>query len=240
MIETTLLTQADKIVGLFAEDPLSGQRRQHFVDKFLYHVRDVLRLGWKSYQLYGPDQLFFRVTGQPDSMQIDKGDPMEDFDIVVSFDTQNNDPESIETRLGQLVQLLAIDKNGKLNVDALIEIAAAAIDPVLADATLMPSEAGSELIVKQVFDDIKAIYSGIETGARPQGAQVALSVLQQYAQQPDIAARLQNDEAFAGRLQKYAEQYQFMLQQMQNAEIGKIGTSPAAIGGMNTQGIKQS
>jgi hypothetical protein len=66
-----------------------------------------------------------------------------------------------------------------------------------------------------------------------------MQMLQAYAQQPDVAQRAQNDEAFGGRLQKYAEQYQFQMQQAQNAEIGRIGTAPAEMGGIQTQGMNQ-
>jgi hypothetical protein len=54
-----------------------------------------------------------------------------------------------------------------------------------------------------------------------------------------VAARAQQDEAFAGRLQKYMEQYQMMMMQAQNAEIGRIGTAPAQMGGVTTQGMEQ-
>jgi len=40
-------------------------------------------------------------------------------------------------------------------------------------------------------------------------------------------------------LQKYASAYQFQLQQAQNAEIGRIGTAPAQMGGVTTQGMEQ-
>ena len=54
-----------------------------------------------------------------------------------------------------------------------------------------------------------------------------MQMVQGYAQQLDVAQRLQTDEAFAARLTKYMEQYQFMMQQAQNAQIGRIGTAPA-------------
>jgi hypothetical protein len=73
--------------------------------------------------------------------------------------------------------------------------------------------------------------------ARPNGAQIALQLIQQYVSQPDVQQRMQGDEAFAARVQKYAEQYQFQLQQAQNAQIGKIGTAPASVGGMSTQNL---
>jgi hypothetical protein len=63
--------------------------------------------------------------------------------------------------------------------------------------------------------------------------------VQAYVQQPDVAARAQSDEAFAARLQKYTSQYAFQLQQAQNAEIGRLGTAPAQMGGVTTQGMEQ-
>ena len=236
-IEQVLINQGDKLVGLDMDSPIAMTRQQFYVDKFLGHVRDVLKMAWKAYQNYGPDELLFRVTGIADPVQMQKGDPGEDFDIMVSFDTQNNDPETVEKKLMQLGSLLQFDKNGKVNVDALIEVAANAIDPVLADAVVQPTEAAQEQVVKQVFDDLTKISSGIEVPARPNGAQMALQIVQQWASQPDIAEKLQSDEAFAQRVQKYASQYQFMMQQMQNAQVGRIGTQPSQVGGMQTQGV---
>jgi hypothetical protein len=53
-----------------------------------------------------------------------------------------------------------------------------------------------------------------------------------------VAQRLEQDETFRGRLEKYAQQYQFALTQMQNAQIGRIGTAPAQMGQMNTQNVQ--
>jgi hypothetical protein len=67
-----------------------------------------------------------------------------------------------------------------------------------------------------------------------------MQLVQAYVQQPDVAQRAQSDEAFAARLQKYAEQYEMMLMQAQNAEIGRIGTTNAQMGGIDTQNMSQS
>ena len=58
-------------------------------------------------------------------------------------------------------------------------------------------------------------------------------------QQPDVGKRLQEDEAFAQRLQKYNAQYQFVIQQAENAQIGRVGTAPAQMGEVQTQGMQQ-
>ena len=115
---------------------------------------------------------------------------------------------------------------------------ASAIDPVMADSIIMPVQEAQERMKSDVTDDLAKIYAGIEVPARPNGAQAALGILQEYAQQQDIAQKLQEDKAFAGRLEKYAKQYQFAIQQTQNAETGRIGTQPAAIGGAKTQNMQ--
>ena len=157
--------------------------------------------------------------------------------IVINFDVLNNDPEALEAQLNQFVSLVQFDRNGRINMDRMLEVLAGAVNPALADAVLQPAEEAQQQIVKQVTDDLSKIYAGIEVGARPNGAQVAMQVIQQYTQQPDVMQRLQQDEAFQARLQKYAQQYQFQMQQMQNAQIGRIGTAPAQMGQMQTQGI---
>ena len=234
-IENTQLATADKLVGLDIENPLSSSRRQFLIDKFLNHVRDVIKSAFKAYQRYGPDQVFFQVTGVPDPMTFDKGSPDEDFHVIVAFDVQSTDPESMEKKLASIAQILPMDRNGRIDIDKYVEFVANAIDPMLADAILQPVEVSQQKMVKDVTDDLTKISSAIEVGARPNGAQIALQLIQQYAQQPDVAQRLQQDKMFAERLQKYAGQYQFALQQTQNAEIGRIGTAPAAVGSTSTQ-----
>lgn len=232
-VELTLLKQADRLIGLDEESQFTPFRQQFFINKFLTHVRDVLRLAFKQFQRYGPEEIFFRVTGFADPQRFAKGDPEEDFDVTISFDVQNQDPEKVENRLGQFVQLLALDRNGKMDVDRLLEVLAGSVDPALADAVLQPSQEAQQKVVQKVTDDLSKLYSGVEVGAQPSGAQIALQTMQAWAQQPDVAQRLQEDEAFRERVDKYVEQYQFQLQQAQNAEIGKIGTAPAQFQGTN-------
>ena len=73
--------------------------------------------------------------------------------------------------------------------------------------------------------------------ARPNGGQIALQVIEQYASQPDVAQRIEQDEAFRARMEKYQGQYMFAMQQMENAQIGRIGTNPAQMGDVDTQSI---
>ena len=235
-IEQTLLAQADRLVGLDGT-PISQLKIQFLVNKFLHHSSEVIKLAYKCFQRFGPDSIFFRVTGSPDPQNFGKGDPNENFDVTISYDVLNTDPETQEKKLAQIQALTALDRNGRINVDSLLTVIANSVDPVLADQILQPIESAQEQVIKQVTDDLSKIFAGIEMPARPNGAQIAMQVIQQYTSQPDVQQRLQTDQAFAARLEKYAGQYTFMMQQQQNAQIGRIGTEPAAMGGINTQNI---
>lgn len=234
-IENVQLETADKLVGLDHENPLSASRRQFLVDKFLEHVRDVIKAAFKAFQRYGPDKIFFQVTGVPDPMQFNKGNPDDDYSVVVAFDVQNTDAEAMARKWESVAAIIPMDRNGRIDIDRYIEFALNSADPMLADAILQPVEASRQKMVRDITDDLTKIYSGIEVGARPNGAQMAVQICQQYAQQPDVMQRLQTDKAFAERFQKYFEQYQFAIQQSYNAEIGRTGTMPAAVGNVPTQ-----
>ena len=150
----------------------------------------------------------------------------------------NSDPDAQEKKLDRLVSLVSMDRNGRIDMDKLLGIVASSIDPVLANGIMIPTEQNEEKQLNNITDDLSKIYAGIEVPARPNGAQSALQIIQQYAQQEDIAARLKEDKGFASRLQKYAGQYQFEMQQAENAQIGRIGTAPASMGEVQTQGMQ--
>tara|TARA_R110000772_G_scaffold49125_1_gene113157 strand:+ start:1352 stop:3436 length:2085 start_codon:yes stop_codon:yes gene_type:complete len=234
-METNLTNLADRLVGLDEESQMSSIRQQFLVDKFLSHTAEVLRMAFKCFQRFGPDEVFFQVTGVPDSQVFDKGNPDENFDILINFDVLNADPDTIQNKLKQFAELAQFNTNNRMSMDNFLDIAASAIDPVMADAILQPVENAQEEVVKQVTDDLAKIFAGIEMPARQSGAQIAMQVIQEYTQQPDIAQRAATDEAFSGRLQKYVGQYTFQMQQAQNAEIGRLGTAPAQMGEVDTQ-----
>lgn len=237
--ELSMRGQADRAVGLDLSNPLAVARQQFFITRFLDHVKDVLTMAWKLFQRMGPDEVFFQVTGNPNPQVMQKGSPDENFSITVSFDSLATDPDTAETQLKNMVSLVQLDRNGILDVNKLLEFTASAINPIFADYVLQPMEEAQQKVAKNVTDDLAKIFAGIEVPAQPNGAQIAMQMVQAYVQQPDVAARAQQDEAFAARLSKYAGAYQFQLQQAQNAEIGRIGVAPAQMSGVNLQDMNQ-
>jgi hypothetical protein len=238
-MEQSQILEADRIMGLDQENPLSQIRQGYMVDKFLTHVANVIKMAFKAYQRFGKDEIFFRVSGSPDPQRFQKGDPSQEFDIKIMFDVQMNDPENVEADGNFFLSLAQMDKNGRINMDELIAFMANSRNPILADAILLPAKQAQQQITTQVMDDLSKIYAGMEMPARANGAQVALQVIQQYAQQPDVMQRMLSDESFKGRMEKYIKQYSFQMQQAQNAQIGRIGTTPSSVGQVDTQTLPQ-
>ena len=148
-------------------DPMSQSRQQFMVDKYLGHVSEVIRMAYKCFQRFGPDEVFFQVTGIPDPQIMNKGNPNENFDIMINFDVLDSDPETVEKKLQGFVSLQQLNVNNRMNIDGLLDIAAASIDPVMADAVLQPAEDAQQEMVKNVTDDLTKIFAGIEMPARP-------------------------------------------------------------------------
>ena len=231
-IENTLIQQSNKVVGLDPEDPDGTVKKQFYIDKFLEHFAAVLKMAYKAHTRYGPDRLVFRVTGYAEEQALQKDMFDADFDLTVSYDVLTNDPDSVEKRLGQFVQLATFDQTGKMDRDTFVEVLAGSIDPVMADAFIQSKEESVQKVLEDVTDRLAKAYAGIDIGAGQGGAQVALQAIQQYAQEPDVAQRLSQDEAFAQRIENIAKQYQFQMQQAENAQIGKIGSVPATFQGV--------
>lgn len=237
-IENTLAKMADRIVGLDPESPFTTIRQQFYVNKTLEHAAEVLKLAYTCFQRFGPDEVFFNVTGVPDPIQMENVQD-DEFDLSITFDTLSTDPETMEARAKMMASAMQFDTAGRYDRGKFAEFLAYSIDPAFAQYILLPAEENQQKFIKAVTDDLTKIFSGIEVPAQPNGADFAMQIISGYAQQPDITQRLQSDEAFAARLQKYAEQYQFQQMQAQNATVGRIGTDPAQMGGVTTQGINQ-
>jgi hypothetical protein len=228
------------LVGLNEDSQLSQQRQQFFIDKFLTHCSSVLKLAYKSFLVFGPDEKFFRVTGYPDELVIYKSPEDETIDVCISFDVQNQDPEMMKAKISSILELARNSPKNTFNLQAAEQLAANAIDPSIADVIIQPEGQGQEEMVKDVTDDLTKIYAGIPVGARPNGGQIAMQVIQEYTSQEGIQSRLQSDQSFLANLQNYSAQYQQQVVQQQNAEIGRLGADPAQMGSVNTQNIEES
>jgi hypothetical protein len=236
-IEEYVQNEALDLVGLNNNNPLSAQRQQFIIDKFLHHISDVLKLAYKAYVVFGPDELYFRVTGQPDPVQFLRSPSDDELDVTVSFDSQNNDPDTVKARVDAFLQLARTSPTNSFDLSKVEQVVASMIDPIIADSVIQPSAQAQQQMMDDVTSDLAKIFAGIPVGAKPNGGEIALQIVQEYIQQPNIQEKLANDPVFAQNLQNYTAKYEQQLAQQRNAEIGRLGAEPAQMGNMNTESI---
>ena len=226
--------QADSIVGLNMDDPNSVQRLQYSTSRMLLHWSKVTKLVWKMYKLYGPEEKAFRITNDATIAPsvFKKGADNEDLDVMVQFDVRLNDPEYREQITESSIKLMAVDSEGAANRRDVMNVLWSLNLPQYASSFLRTSQEANADLQKKVMEDLSSIFTGQGVDAQPNGAQLALNYIEQYVTQPDVFAKLQSDPAFAERIETYSNQYEFQLQQAENAQTGRLGTA-ATLGGGN-------
>ena len=217
--------EADFIMGLDANNPMAVQRQQYFVNRALDFLSDCARLLYKAYHRFydGPD-IHFRITNVPETQVASKELLGTQMDIKIGFDVRNLDSEHVRESVKSIMELANSDQNGDLDRSEAMRIAAFMTIPQYADRLLRPKEEAASEIQKKVAEDLTLIWGGNTVNAQPSGANIALQYIQQYAQQQNIQQRLQTDPEYANAFNAYVQQYQFQIQQQQNAVTGRLGT----------------
>jgi hypothetical protein len=236
-LEDAVTKEALDQMGLDPDSPYSQPRQQHDINRLLSHHAEVLKGLYEAYKMDGPEEVYLRVTGNPQPVEFIKDPDEAEMDISVTFNTLYDNPEQQKELRETIVSASQMDPNGRINMEAGIDMMLNMADPVLADIMLLPTEQGQDKIVKETQDDIVAMAGGIAKGAPQNASQLRLQTVQQYVESPTGAAKLAQDQGFQFLLSEYVKQLEFAISQQQNAEIGRIGTNPASMGDINTQNI---
>ena len=235
--EQFLSDEADFIMGLKEGSAMALQRQQYYTNRALIHVAEICRLAYKGYQKFydGPD-IHFRVTNSPDPQTFNQGPDDEDLDIKFFYDVRTQDREYVRETVETLLKLPQSDPTGSIDPAEVVRVATYLAAPQFAGRILRSAEQSEAEVLSKVSKDLSLIASGQSVGAQPNGGQIAMGYITQYAQQPDIQEKLTNDPAWAERLSTYFAQYEFQGQQQENAQTGRLGTPPTDLQGVNTIG----
>jgi hypothetical protein len=200
---------------------------QFETEKWLSGWVKVYRQVWSLWQQYGEDEVYFRVVGlhRSDPTLMQKGDPAEEYQFYLSFDVQSADPEIMNNRAEQVAKIVATaDRYGQVDYSELLQWMLESIDPQIAERIVLPKEQAAEKAVEEEQEACSQIFAGFEKdikiGASPE---IGMSVIQNWMAAPDVAARYGQDEVFRDRVDKRIQQYQFQVQQRENARIGRLG-----------------
>lgn len=228
---------AMELVGQDPQSPYSQQKQQHDINRLLAHEAAVLQGIYEEYKMNGPDELYLKVTGNPQPVEFIKDPDEAEMHVTVSFNSLYEDPEQQKELRETIIQAAQLDPSGRIDMEAGIDMILNMADPTIADRLLLPTEDGQAKIVKETQADITTMATGMAVGAPQNAAQLRLQTVQQYIQSPTGAAKLQSDQGFQFLLSEYMKQLQFQVTQQENAQIGKIGTNPATMGDITTQDI---
>ena len=211
-------------------DPMSRDlMNQHQINKFLSSMSRAFNQVWKLYQQFGDDNTYYRVLGQNSAQptRFGKGEPTEEYQFFMNFDVQSMNAEQVEKKLTQLFGIATqADKHGQVDWTKMLTIGLSSIDPTIAEAVIQPRSNATQQVVSDEKNSLSRIFSGFMEDFDPKTPpDVAMQVMQQWMQMPDVQQRYQADQTFKARVDTRAKQIQQTITQQQNAQTGRLGAS---------------
>lgn len=229
-VEESVRQFADEYFG-FAVDPEnqvdSQIMRQFLGDNFMDGQRQIDTQVLKLCQQFMPDDIYFRVVGsakgQPIHTKIE--DIQGEFDLAISFDAGDMDPDQRAQKLQFLQQAIGMDHNGLIDQTEAMTVAFEMIDPNLGERVLKPAEAASQQEVEDELNTAVKLLVGMKIPVKPgQAYQMRLQVLQQFLQTNQSAQQAYKTNPQAQEaIQQRLKDLQFQVDQQQNAVIGRGG-----------------
>lgn len=227
--------QADDYFGRFTDqkNPVSAQtKRQAMVENWLMTWSEVFNKVFSLVQEYVSEEELQRISGSQTGFPKTPEEISGRFDLRVSFDIRELDQEFMLEKMKIISQMvLPEDTAGVIDRAALTRFKMQLLDPVLAGMVIPEDKTG---MTKKVFDQVNQDVALMALGNEAQyqekdtTAGMKLQFLQQIVEgNPKYQEALQGDERFAALMENYQKAMSFQIQQEQNAQIGRIGVSPA-------------
>jgi hypothetical protein len=199
------------------------------------HLGNGWMNGWKRAdtqmlqlcQQFMPEEFFFRVVGSMKgrSIRATRDEIQGQFDLVVSYNVQDFDPDYVESKMKLIERALQMDVNGIVDRDEALAFTFDLIDANSGERLLKPAEAASQQEIEDEQSVFAKLFAGVPVDIKPgQAYQLRLRVLQNImAQNPSAQRRYQEDEQFKAIVDRRVKQLSFQLQQAENAIIGRLG-----------------
>jgi len=227
--------QADDYFGRFTENtnPVSSQtKRQAMVENWLMTWSEVFSKVFQLVQEYVSEEELQRISGAQAGFPNSPEEIAGRFDLRVSFDVRELDQDFMLRKMDIISKMvLPEDTAGVIDRAALTKFKMNLLDPVLAGTVIPEDKTGAtQKVFDQVNQDVALMALGNEANYQEKDptAGMKLEHLQKIVQaNPKYQQMLQGDEQFAALMENYNKAMSFQIQQEQNAQIGRIGVSPA-------------
>ena len=149
--------------------------------------------------------------------------------FLLRFDSRELDPEYMKAKLELVTKVLIPIANGQLDMHGILMAVAGSIDPQF---TRFVVDAGAAS-QKEISDEQNAaamIGQGIDPVLPESGVNAALrnqTLMQTFAASPELRAKYGDGKTLVGQLaQKRSKHWQFMQDQEENKQIGRLGVQP--------------
>jgi hypothetical protein len=178
-------------------------------------------------QQFSDDKFYYRVVGsqQGRAIQATREEIQGKFDIFITYNTANLDPEYVKEQMGLMERALSADVNGIIDRDEALAHLFDLIDPNLGERLLRPGENAQQKEIEEAGQAFANLRMGVPVNVKPgQAYQMRLQVLEQlFMNNPGAQEQYEKDEVFKANYDRYTKQLKFQLQQRQNAIIGRLG-----------------
>lgn len=209
-------------------------KRQKMVNGFMTSMCAAVRMTVQLCFQYLPDEEIQRIVGRPqdkEPFQVPRSrrEIQGLYDLAMSFNVKTLNNEyviGVIKAIGEMI--LPMDTESTVLRDKLVGLSLSMLDPYIADLVLQPVEQADRQEVEDELLNFTQIAAGIEPEMQEQGQNhgLRMQVLQGIGQR--------NPEAFTGLndtskqiLKKRMEHLGFMVEQQQNAQIGRVGARGA-------------
>lgn len=226
-LEVFLNDELDRYMGFTENSAIALQKQQGGINKYLSLLEKIVKLVYKTHQKYGEDELVFRITGSTDALTMNKAPSEEELDVKIVFDSKSTQPDYTKDIMESLQVLVSLDRTGRLDPDAITDIATSLILPQYTGRLLRTTGEAQEDIIKRITDDLGSMAVGIPVNANTQGIDVALPFLEQWEQSARGQTMMQ-DPLFLELYEPYKLQYTLERDQRRNAQTG-AGNNPNAV-----------
>jgi hypothetical protein len=239
-VELAARRDCDEYFGLLRRDShptLVQLHQQHMVSNALTDFTLACQQTFQLMQQYLTDEEVSRIVGSATQFHASLEDIQGQFDIFISFDVRELDMEFLKAKLDFISKVVVpMDTAGVIDRADLVEAVFSSIDPNLAERVVHNKGSVTQQEVEDEQTQFAKIFAGIEPAIKESGQnfQLRLQTLQNILQtNPYARGRLNgSDPIFQQLVENRMKHFEFMLEQQQNAQIGRVGVKPVMQGQM--------